>query len=329
MHVRFLPRTIPMMSSQSTAPTAAARLGLTYGYRLDADSVELNACIQLLHDSAHQLQWALQLHASPADNTTPFPQATHLIAEAQLPPISEMTGANESFALVTAATPPAGNAAYYLTLYLVARQPGQTYEIHDVAHFARPERFIQPRLNGAIACNFSENEVRLSLDAIENPRASDNVSGTLSLELWALTTPYTGGAFQGMPLAGAILGRLSGQESWYCPAYTLNYAAPTAGQWNVALMLREWTGSGYTTRDFRNLSEPLLIANPVVATPVAEVAAPTAAPVLAPKASAATTKSKPAAKKASAKPSKPAAKATTKLDIAPASRTSRSKKSGK
>jgi hypothetical protein len=84
-----------------------------------------------------------------------------------------------------------------------------------------------------------------------------------------------------MPLAGVILGRLSGQQSWSCASYALHYAPPTAGQWNVALMLREWTGSGYTTRDFRNLPKPLLIAKTASIRTTTEVTPPPASPTIA------------------------------------------------
>lgn len=304
------------MSSPSTTRTAAtpfARFGPTYGYRFVADTVEINASVQTLDDSAYPLHWVLQLQACPANCTSALTHAAHLVTEVLLPPIAEHAGAPEPYALTATATPPAGEAEFNLSLSLIARQPGKPDEIHDVARFVQPERFIQPRFTGTISCNFTQDEVRLALDAIENPRASDNVSGTLSLELWALTTPYTGGAFEGMPLAGAILGRLSGQQAWSCSSYSLHYAPPTAGQWNVALMLREWTGSGYTTRDYRNMDEPLVIVNPTAAKPTVEA------------------KATPAPKKATAKASKPATKAPAapKTKTAATGNKGRAKKSGK
>jgi DNA uptake protein ComE-like DNA-binding protein len=93
------------------------------------------------------------------------------------------------------------------------------------------------------------------------------MSGSLALELWALRDTYNGGHFSGVPLAHADVGRLEGQHSLQWLAYRLELA--TVGREYPArtLMLREWTASGYVTRDYRNFpaQEPTAVALPVAA----------------------------------------------------------------
>lgn len=289
------------------ASLVAARFGSDYGYRFDGDNVTLHASVQLVHFLEQEVQWLLQLQASPinaASTKTPF---THVIAEVVLPPLSDLTSSGEVCSIVSLALPPAGQGEFKLSLALVARQAEKTDELHDIVFFSRPERFLQPRLVGSITCNLAQNEVTLSIERIENPRDLSNVSGTLSLELWALNAPYEGGSFKGQPLAGVVLGRLTGQESWGEVTHTLHYAPPTAGCWQVAVMLREWTGSSYTTRDFFNLSEPLLVAAEVIVPPPQENIEPPITPKAVPPATTAVTvvKSKPAKKSpTAAKPTK-------------------------
>jgi hypothetical protein len=281
------------MSTSPIAPlltTAAAGFGSIYGYRFNGDSVELHATFRLLNESAHQLRWKLQLHASAASDPVAKPLVTHLIAEAQLPPLAETAGASEPFYLTATAALPAGNREFNLTLMLVAERSSQPDEVHDVAVFARPERFALPRFAGEIGHTFGTDHVHLSVAAIENPRDPENLTGTLSLELWALPEPYAGGGFQGTPLASVRLGHLSGQQSWNSLSYELGFTPPPAGLGHLTLMLREWTGAGYTTRDYTNFTtayplesvaraEPALIVNSAAPAPETKTLAIPQAPL--------------------------------------------------
>jgi DNA uptake protein ComE-like DNA-binding protein len=93
----------------------------------------------------------------------------------------------------------------------------------------------------------------LTVDAIENPRSEDNLSGTLALELWALDAPYSGGSWQGVPVASMILGVLGGGQKLSDCNFVVPAAAPE-GPGVLTLMLREWGPTGYVTRDYCNLS---------------------------------------------------------------------------
>ncbi|MBK9990557.1 MAG: hypothetical protein IPP19_07475 [Verrucomicrobia bacterium] len=171
-----------------------------------------------------------------------------------------MAAIDTPFYQTTTATPPAGSAEFNLYLILVAKDSDGNTESHDIVFFDNPERFMQPRFSGQISHQITGDNLRLSVAALENPRDPANLSGTLSLELWANTEPYTGGNFKGAPLAGIVIGHLAGQENWLDLVYDFTLAEPPAGHSQLVLMLREWTGNGYTTRDYFNFALPLEVA---------------------------------------------------------------------
>lgn len=243
----------------SANSTVLATFGTTHGYRFDADSVALTASFNVHTPQAHQRNWLLQLWACPNAPTIARELQGQLIASASLPPLSEIADPIETFTVNAVAVPPAGQSEQTLVLALVAattdgRSGG---EIHDLVVYPRREIFTLPRLiNGAIA-GLREGHVVLTAGAIENPRDHGNLSGSLSLELWALPAAYNGGDFTGSPIAGAELGSLAGQ----CRLTELHLPlVATLPQQNshLVLMLREWNGVTYLTRDFVNLAEPFI-----------------------------------------------------------------------
>jgi competence ComEA-like helix-hairpin-helix protein len=107
------------------------------------------------------------------------------------------------------------------------------------------------------------DRVHLTFDRIENNRQQAAISGTLSIELWALPEAYQGGLFSGTPLAGTQIGQLS--DNCYLEAchYDLCFAEPAAGEWSLCVMLREWNGTAFDTLDYVNFSLPFVVAEPV------------------------------------------------------------------
>jgi hypothetical protein len=241
-----------------SAPARLARLGGNHGYRFEGDAVHLQVLLNDVTRGAHASSWSLQLWACPAGATTPVVPGAHRVAEAWLPPLSEV--AEGELEVVAAATPPAGTAAWTMVLALVAARDEHFDEVHDFSAYPRLETFLLPRFEGGVVHRITGDQVRLEVDTIANPRAARNVSGTLSLELWALSEPYAGGAFEGVWMAGAVLGNLGGQAQWHALALDLPCIAPPAGRWQQVLMLREWIGNGYITRDYTN-GIPLVIAS--------------------------------------------------------------------
>jgi len=276
----------------TTVPSV--RFGATHGYRFDGDTVELNATFHVTQRSAHDRSWALQLWACPSVPARSDDLVGHLVAEAPLPPIAEIAGEAEAFTVTAAAQPPAGDRDHSMVLVLAARRGGGDFdEVHDVTSFPARERFLLPRLAGPVTYRVGGDRVRVEVAAIENPRDVSNASGTLSLELWALPAPYSGANFRGAPLAGAVLGTLAGQARWEKLELELAYTPPPSGATHVVVMLREWTGAGYTTRDFASLG---------VIGAAAPIAPAPAAPAVTPPAVAATPAPAPAAKPAAPAP---------------------------
>lgn len=285
------------------AGTSQALLGARHGYRFAGDAIHLNAMFTVIAPAAHHRAWALQLWACPAAPATGVGPSGQLVAHAALPPIGEIADEVHSFEVTALALPPAGQNEHVMVLTLVAGQGSEFNEIHDLQVYERREQFLPPRLNGAVSYRIDQDRVEIFAERIENPRSADNRSGTLSLELWALPARYHGGAFQGMPLAGAAFDPLAGQTAYHPRSFYLPFTAPPAGTWNLVLMLREWTPVGYTTRDFVNFDQPYVQAPPAPAALVvvaAEPPAPAAKPVA------------PARRPAPAKAAKPAAPAPVK-----------------
>ncbi|MEZ5453945.1 MAG: hypothetical protein R3E93_14185 [Thiothrix sp.] len=114
-------------------------------------------------------------------------------------------------------------------------------------------------LNGTASYRVEGDRVIVGIPAIASLRNANAISGTLSVELWALKQPYQGGDFDGAALAGTRIGELPDQHSLNDCRYDLLFQEPAAGTWHLSLMLREWDGNGYVTRDFVNFDHPYVV----------------------------------------------------------------------
>lgn len=128
-------------------------------------------------------------------------------------------------------------------------------------------RFTEPhpQLRGSSSYQIADNRILFSIDEIANPRPEGDISGTLSVELWALNQPYQGGGFDGAFIAGAPVGEIFGQHFVANSQYWLDFIEPPIGSWHLTLMLREWSYGEYVTRDFINFPT-LYISQPAAAT---------------------------------------------------------------
>ena len=131
-----------------TPAAQLARLSGPHGYRLDGDTVHLNAMFALLDPAAHDRSWALQLWACPAAPASARDLAGHVVAEAPLPPMGEIADEIEHFDVSAAAWPPAGAGEHVMVLVLASGRPGQFNDLHDLAVYPRPQQFLQPRMLG-------------------------------------------------------------------------------------------------------------------------------------------------------------------------------------
>lgn len=283
-----------------------ARLGSRFGYRLEGDQVELNAQIESLTGNDDAL--SLQLWACDASGQ---PERAIKVGECAADAFNGAWGWSN-------ALPPAGRDARTMVLALTAYG-----EVQDSVTLPNAQQFSQPRLAGCSGYRLENGNVEISVEAIENPREAGNISGGLTVELWALETPYAGGAFAGTQIAQVSVGRLGGEQrldnlNWHVAAML-----PTEGRWYMTLMLREWTASGYVTRDYAAYPQtfdadarevaPQPAAQPAAKVAVAEPAAKPAAKPAARKAEVKPVAAKPAAEKVAApkkaEAAKPAAKA--------------------
>ena len=107
----------------------------------------------------------------------------------------------------------------------------------------QPNFALSPRsnlqLNGRCGFNIQNDRVSINIDSIANQRDNTNLSGTLAIELWALKQPYQGEHFEGVALAGTTIGEIQGQHFIPNCQYDLMFREPPAGNWHLALMLRE------------------------------------------------------------------------------------------
>jgi competence ComEA-like helix-hairpin-helix protein len=225
------------------------RLGAAHGYRIDGDVAFLNAELNV-PPYCWGASWALELWACEQ------PYAGGLLtglrvarASVQLPtPITPCVQRVEAHA---DAVVPARAGEHWMVLVLVEADLEGAH-VHDFANYAQPERFQGPRLEGCVSYAIDGREVVLEVEAISNPRPVGNVSGTLSLELWALASPYTGGSFEGVRVAFAHLPGICGQHEAQAVARRTAFEEPPPGRWHMTLMLREWTAAhGFTSRDYR------------------------------------------------------------------------------
>lgn len=111
-------------------------------------------------------------------------------------------------------------------------------------------------LNGTSAYRINDNRVTITIDEIANNREPGNLSGTLSIELWALSQPYQGQGFSGVALAATTIGEINGNHFLSNCQYDLVFNAPPAGNWHLVLMIREWENGTYITRDYINFAMP-------------------------------------------------------------------------
>jgi DNA uptake protein ComE-like DNA-binding protein len=304
---------------------AAAQLGDNHGYRFDGDFVHLNAEVIFSDaDLSSGKAWALQLWASDCG----FSGADLAGVKVAEFPIVAVAGFS-TVAGCCAAMPPAGVADHVLGLALVAYAADGSSEVCDLAIYASRETFQQPCLLGEVSCSLANGGAELSVETIVNPRSGENLSGTLTLEVWALDAPYAGGSWTGIPVASLVLGVLAGGDEWSACHFTVPAALPPEAAL-LTVMLREWTPSGYLTRDFRNIAsaavkpESVPLEAPVI---VAEPAVEVISAIIAQKPAKSGKASPAKVKKESAEPAKVKKAAVEPAE--PAKEVAAAKKSGK
>ncbi|MBV9946059.1 MAG: helix-hairpin-helix domain-containing protein [Myxococcales bacterium] len=274
-----------MDSEQSVTPACKARIAGSHGYRIDGDLAILDADLAFLSPDALGAQWALQLWACREPHAG-GPLTGTKVAEAPVDPAGAVPGVPahmraEVPARVPAAQPPLARGGHAMVLVLASGSAGTFEQVHDFANFPEPQPFHVPRFAGAVGYAIDGSSVNLRAERVENPRASDNLSGSLCLELRALDGGTAEPGEAGLVLASAPIGRLSGRSSEGVDAPAA-FTPPPPGTWRMALVLREWTSDGFVSRDLRVFAAPYESDAPALTDAPAPAPALTHAPALTP-----------------------------------------------
>jgi DNA uptake protein ComE-like DNA-binding protein len=248
------------LSQSLPTRSSLVSLGQNHGYRFEGDTAILNAELAIeplaqhgdsdLHFSDHREHWALQLWACETPHQG-GPLRGIKVAEAALALAPERD--RDYLETVAFAQLPPAQRAYAMVLVLASGTAGAYDQVHDFSNYPARQQFAAPHLEGSVGYRFEDDALVLQAEGVRNPRDADNISGSLSLQLWALREPYAGGAFEGVLLGSAELDRLAGQAEERDIERRVSLAQAPEGEWQLALMLREWTEAvGYLTRDFCN-----------------------------------------------------------------------------
>ena len=312
------------------------QIGPRHGYRIEGDHAFINADLQV--PSHHPGgEWTLELWATEqpyVEGPLTGLKVAELVVE--LPtPIGPYLHQVDAW---TAARLPLHGRPYAMVLALAQRGPEGQSTVGAFANYAEPQVFNAPHFAGDVGYRVQGSEVALQADGIFNPRAEGNLSGSLSLELWAFPasepsepsqpSQSPGISLAGVRLAAAEIERVCGRFRLPSIERQVAFSEPPVGRSHLALLLREWTQSdGYVTRDRRDFGfvyertaqapvaasrPPSLPPGPAVvnARPAEKlrlVSPPVAVPVAVPGSSSSPAASAPAVKPTREAPSSPAA----------------------
>lgn len=117
-------------------------------------------------------------------------------------------------------------------------------------------------ISGDVSYNVTDSTIVLRAGRIQN-NSSGGSSGTIRMELWAFTSPYSGSG-GGYKLASFTLNQLSGGYSYTAVSSgSVLFSPPPPGRFYFSMLVREYTDTGsdgFTTRDYSNFSSPVRVA---------------------------------------------------------------------
>jgi hypothetical protein len=241
------------------------QIGPRHGYSIEGDLASINAELQVPPQHSGG-EWMLELWAT--DHAYREGALTGLkVADVAVDlPTPIGTYVHQVNARTPARLPPQGRA-YSMVLALVRRDSEGLTTVDAFANYPASQTFLAPHLAGPVGYQVDGDQVVLQASEIVNPRVLGNSSGTLALELWAFAE--SGAAPEGLRLATAEIGCVSGQ--YWLPALErrVAFSAPPVGRYRMAMLLCEWTAAdGYVARDRRDL-ESIYVSAPAAATVVA------------------------------------------------------------
>jgi hypothetical protein len=232
----------------------ALQIGQRHGYRIDGEHVLVNAEL-LIPPHRSGGAWTLELWATDRPHQEEQPLTGHRIAQValELPtPIGPGPHVHQVDTRAVARLPRHGRA-YAMVLALMEHRPGGQTSVHAFANYPETQAFSAPHFAGKVGYTLQGAEVVLEAEGIFNPRTSANLSGTLSLELWAFPEAEVPTGEDGVRLASVELGRIGGQSQVGAIERRVAFAEPLEGRFGLALVLCEWTvAHGNVARDRRD-----------------------------------------------------------------------------
>ncbi|WP_309397700.1 hypothetical protein [Cerasicoccus maritimus] len=133
------------------------------------------------------------------------------------------------------------------TIALVVTRAGESGSYDDIVVMPDLVDFYHPQLIQPAAAKLSSDGFSASVAGVSNPRTSGNASGSLVVELWAMSDKngFTGSDFH---LGGVEY--ISAQGGEVSTSIEFNgYPNYPTGKFFPAIVLREWTPAGYLVRD--------------------------------------------------------------------------------
>lgn len=124
-----------------------------------------------------------------------------------------------------------------------------------------PKVSAEVKIYGSTKYQFSDGnrQVTFGCGGINNP-SSENTTGTIKLQLWALDRPYNGGGISGKILAEYKLEGLK-PKAYYSPlSRTVAVTSPSVKRrYYLCLTAMEYRAGGYVVSSYRNFDEPVVL----------------------------------------------------------------------
>lgn len=158
---------------------------------------------------------------------------------------------------VTYSAPPDGT--YYTTM-TAEEYTGSGYVIRDYLTFTGTSVFGSGgggggggggdlAIEGTGSWKISGSSIIIGADKVSNNRSGGS-SGSLRLQVWATSYPYSGGSMSGYVIGTYSLGTLSGGYYYSNLSGTVSFKAPPAGTYYTTLTLEEYDGGSYSIVDY-------------------------------------------------------------------------------
>jgi DNA uptake protein ComE-like DNA-binding protein len=229
-------------------PQGAMKIGPVHGYAIVGDRVLLNAELATHGREAFQAgSWTLQLWACDGPHAGGSVSGIK-IAEAPIELPASSTDPTHHLHVDAFAHLPPDRREYAMVLVLATDAGSACERIHDYANYPARQPFLVPHMEGATGYEVDGDTVTLRVARVVNPRAAGNLSGSLVLELRALTGAARSD-LDGYVLARAPVGRLEGQASLEGVELRTAMSARLEGARPLALVLVEYTAEGFVARD--------------------------------------------------------------------------------